>query len=90
MSEEEALRREVQALRTILAYEARVVEAQTLDLKALGKGRREQLEACVGRMRSAVLSGAERTLYSTNYLHDPSRELKNLERPAPSQRREGR
>lgn len=45
---------EIWHLRRALAYEARVVEAQTLDVKALGKGRREILERQVGRMREAA------------------------------------
>lgn len=48
----------VQELREALAYEARVVEAQTLDVAALGKGRRRHLEQAVERMRAVAL-GAE-------------------------------
>lgn len=46
---------EVFRLRRALAYEALVVEAQTLDVKALGKGRREELEASIERMQLAAL-----------------------------------
>lgn len=45
---------EIYALRRALAYEARVVEAQTLDLKSLARGRRLILTAAVMRMRGGV------------------------------------
>lgn len=45
---------EVFALRRALAYESRVIAAQTLDVKALGKGRREQVEQSVERMAQAA------------------------------------
>lgn len=45
---------EVYALRRALALEASVVEANTLDLKALSKRRRTQLAQAVERMRGAA------------------------------------
>lgn len=45
---------EVYALRRALAFEASVVEANTLDLKALSKRRRHQLTQAVERMRGAA------------------------------------
>lgn len=47
---------EIYRLRRTLAYTARVVEAQTLDVKALGKGRREVLEELTSQLRMAVYS----------------------------------
>jgi hypothetical protein len=49
-----ALLDEIYMLRRAAAYEARAVEAQTLDLKALGKGRRKQIEGIVGRLRECA------------------------------------
>lgn len=45
---------EIYALRRALAYEARVVEAQTLDISRLGKNRREHLERAIERMQHAA------------------------------------
>ena len=59
VSEVSDLLDEVFRLRRALAYEARVVEAQTLDLKALGKGRRGHLEDCIERMQLAALGDSE-------------------------------
>lgn len=50
---------EVFRLRRALAYESQVVEAQTLDLKSLGKGRRGHLEDCIERMQLAALGDSE-------------------------------
>jgi hypothetical protein len=58
LDEVDSLRAENERLREALAYEATVVEAQALDAKALGKGRRECLEQAVKRMRAVAL-GAE-------------------------------
>lgn len=45
---------EIYALRRALAYEARVVEAQTMDMTRLGKGRRHHLERSIMRMTQAA------------------------------------
>lgn len=45
----------VERLREAMAYEARVIEAQTLDLKSLSKGRRKILATQVERMRAVAL-----------------------------------
>lgn len=57
------LEAEIRQLREAFAYEARVVEAQTLDLapKSIGKGRRRILEAQVQRMRE-IARGDDRNL----------------------------
>lgn len=54
---------EVYVLRRALAFEASVVEAHTLDLKALSKRRRTQLERAVERMRGAA-RGESSTAYA--------------------------
>lgn len=46
-------------LRRALAYEASVVEAQTMDVKALGIGRRGHLEDSIERMQLAALGDSE-------------------------------
>jgi hypothetical protein len=50
---------EIYRLRRALAYEARVVEAQTLDVQALGKNRRAHIKESVDRMRKSVQGHAE-------------------------------
>lgn len=45
---------EIYALRRALAYEAQVLDAQLLDLRALGKGRRRILDQASERMRDAA------------------------------------
>lgn len=47
--------REIERLRESLAYNARVIEAQTLDLKALSNRRRDILTDTVEHMRSEAL-----------------------------------
>lgn len=57
------LEAEVRDLRDAFDYEARVVEAQTLDLapKSIGKGRRKILEEQVARMRQ-IADGNDRPM----------------------------
>lgn len=57
---------EVFALRRALAYESRVITAQTLDVKALGKGRREQVEKSVERMAQAAQGNVARGYAGTS------------------------
>lgn len=54
---------EVYALRRALAYEARVVEAHTLDIPRLGKNHREHLERAIERMKGAA-RGESATVYA--------------------------
>lgn len=61
---------EVYWLRRALAYEARVVEAHTLDISRLGKNRREQLERCIERLKQSALGNVLAT-----YAGVPSRSL---------------
>ncbi len=64
-------------LERVIAYEARVIEAQTLDLKSLAKCRRRALEGSVEAMRAVVTEG-HHDRYSDNGAHN---ELDKLRRP---------
>jgi hypothetical protein len=66
-AEAERLREAGDELRRTLAYEARVVEAQTLDVKALGKGRRAILEQEVERMRAVALGDEHPKRWSSGF-----------------------
>lgn len=48
------LRARVEYLERVIAYEARVIEAQALDVKALGKGRKRILTESVDAMRHVI------------------------------------
>jgi hypothetical protein len=72
----EDLRILVEHLRAAMAYEARVVEAQTLDVKALGKGRRRVLAEQVQRMRRVALGAPHDKRWSSGF----RTELSELER----------
>ena len=58
---------EVYALRRAMAFEARVVEAHPLDLRALGKNRRHQLERAVERMRGAARGESAASYSAVNH-----------------------
>jgi hypothetical protein len=49
------LRNQVDYLKRVVAYEARVIEAQTMDLKSLSKSRRRVLEASIVAMRRVAI-----------------------------------
>jgi hypothetical protein len=49
------LRNQVEYFRRVFAYEARVIEAQCFDVKALSKGRRRILEESVEALRHLAL-----------------------------------
>ena len=72
--EVENLRRQVEYLKTALAFEARVIEAQTFDLKSLAKGRRKVLEKSVEAMRYVALGGISHRYFEKG----SSNELDNL------------
>lgn len=57
---------EIFALRRALAYEARVIEAHTLDISRLGKNRREHLERCIVRLCAAARGDVEATYAGVN------------------------
>ena len=70
------MERRIRLLEWVLAFEARVVEAQAsleTDSKYIGKSSKEYLRASVERMRSLAVGGIE---YNTN--SDPSREYRSL------------
>lgn len=71
------LRNRVEYLERVIAYEARVIEAQTLDLTKLAKCRRTVLEGSVEAMRQVVTEG-HHDRYADNGAY---KELDNL-RPA--------
>lgn len=66
----EALEREVEAWRMVAARTARIIEAQTLDLKAIGKNRRQILEHAVWMLRQAAVGDPEQVYASVRYLAD--------------------
>jgi hypothetical protein len=68
---------EVFRLRRALAYESQVVEAQTLDLKSLGKSRRGHLEDCIERMQLAALGDSE-LAYAGTSSHSLRHAVQNL------------
>lgn len=68
------LRNEVEYLYRVIAYEARVIEAQTMDLKSLAKSRRGVLQDSITAMRRVVL-GQDTMRYSDVGSYS---ELKNL------------
>jgi hypothetical protein len=63
-----------------MAYEATVIEAQTLDVKALGKGRRRILTEQVQRMRRVALGAPHDRRWTSGFRE----ELSLLERTAES------
>lgn len=71
------LEAEVDYLKSVIAYEARVIEAQTLDLKSLAKCRRKVLEGSVESMREVVQTGQ-----SLRYGYPARRELELLRKEA--------
>lgn len=73
----ERLEAEVDYLKSVIAYEARVIEAQTLDLKSLAKCRRKVLEGSVESMREVVRTGQ-----SLRYGYPARRELELLRKEA--------
>lgn len=69
---------ELQRLREVAAYEARVVEAQLMDIARLGKHRRLILLDSIERLRRAALG--DDLDYSHSYRGDgPGRELAALQ-----------
>lgn len=65
----------VDYLLSVVAYEARVIEAQTLDLASLAKGRRKVLAESVESMREVATHGQ-----SVRYGYPARRELDLLRR----------
>ncbi len=68
--------RDDEVWRQVVALTARIIEAQTLDVKALGKGRREILERTVSELRQAALGDPEVAYAGRRYLADELRVLR--------------
>jgi hypothetical protein len=67
---------EVGRLRQAFAYEAEVVEAQTLDVKSLAKSRREALERSIDRMR-ALAADDDWPYYGTRFFDGALKRLRS-------------
>ena len=65
--EVDALRKRVEDLEAVCAYEARVVEAQTMDVKALSEKRRTIVERSIGRLRTAALGPVDQRDYASSF-----------------------